>query len=280
MRPYDFEIHSITRIVGYGERGEIGGFTPLYAPNWQRGDDQKNMSYVVRRRPRALKSDVLAREQDPRTPYVPSEVFLSLVDGEHGQFRSGMRQLGADTLCTNRALPLMLSARGGHLELENHSGAPLEAVRCIAGPSAPRTSPAFGELAWSLISHLSLDFATLLRKPGEGAAALRQLLMLYSSLSTHSHLAQIDGIVDFSTQAVVRPLPFAGQMTFGRGLEVTVTCDDAAFAGASSFLLGAVLEQFFAKYASINSFTETVLRSQQRGEVMRWPIAAGRRSTL
>jgi type VI secretion system protein ImpG len=69
-------------------------------------------------------------------------------------------------------------------------------------------------------------------------------------------------------------------MTFGRGLEVTVTCDEGAFAGSSSFLLGSVLNRFFAKYASINSFTETVLRSQQRGEVMRWPIAAGQRSTL
>jgi type VI secretion system protein ImpG len=125
-----------------------------------------------------------------------------------------------------------------------------------------------------------LDFTTLLRKPGEGAGALRQLLRLYSSLSTHTHAAQIDGIVDFATKAVVRPLPFPGPMTFGRGLEVTVTCDDAAFTGASSFLLGTVLERFFTKYASINSFTETVLRSQQRGEVMRWPTAVGCRSTL
>ena len=39
------------------------------------------------------------------------------------------------------------------------------------------------------------------------------------------------------------------------------------------FLLGAVLERFFAKYVSINSFTETVLRTLQRGEVMRWPAS-------
>ena len=90
----------------------------------------------------------------------------------------------------------------------------------------------------------------------------------------------VDGIVDLRTRAVVRPLPYAGPMTFGRGLEVTVTCDESAFVGSSSFLLGSVLSRFFAKYASINSFTETVLRSQQRGEVMRWPISAGHRPTL
>ena len=44
--------------------------------------------------------------------------------------------------------------------------------------------------------------------------------------------------------------------------------------------VGAVLEQFFAKYASLNSFTETVIRSTERGELMRWPARIGRRHTL
>ena len=281
MRPNDFEVHSITRVVGYGDPGaDIGEFTPMYTPSLARGDGRRNMSYTIRRRPRELKSDALERAQDARTPYIPSDIYLSLVDGDHGQFRPGMRQLGVNTLCTNRALPLLLRPRGGHLEFDDNSGAPVEAVRCVAGPTPPRASPAFGDVSWGLLSHLSMDFATLLRKPGEGAGALRHLLSLYSSLAARDHYAQIDGIVDLTTRAVVRPLPHPGPMTFGRGLEVTVTCDESAFVGSSSFLLGSVLNRFFAKYASINSFTETVLRSQQRGEVMRWPTAAGHRSTL
>ena len=59
-----------------------------------------------------------------------------------------------------------------------------------------------------------------------------------------------------------------------------MTCDEIAFEGAGLFLFGAVLERFFAKYASINSFTETVLRSVQRGEIMRWPTRAGLRPVL
>jgi type VI secretion system protein ImpG len=39
-----------------------------------------------------------------------------------------------------------------------------------------------------------------------------------------------------------------------------------------------VLSSFFARHASINSFTETVLRVEGRGEVMRWPMQAGRRA--
>jgi type VI secretion system protein ImpG len=281
MRPNDFEIHSITKVVGYGDPGtNVGEFAPMYAPSRARGHARRNMSYTTRRRARELEPDALERAQDPRAPYISSDIFLSLVDGDHGQFRPSMRQLSVNTLCTNRALPLLLRPRGGHIEFDDASGAPVEVVRCVAGPTPPRASPAFGDVSWGLLSHLSMDFATLLRRPGEGAGALRHLLSLYSSLAARDHDAQIDGIVDVATAAVVRPLPYPGPMTFGRGLEVTVTCDESAFAGSSSFLLGSVLNRFFAKYASINSFTETVLRSQQRGEVMRWPMAAGQRSTL
>jgi len=56
--------------------------------------------------------------------------------------------------------------------------------------------------------------------------------------------------------------------------------EDAAFQGSNSFQLAAVLEEFFARFASINSFSKTVLRSAERGEVARWPMRLGNRSTL
>jgi type VI secretion system protein ImpG len=41
-----------------------------------------------------------------------------------------------------------------------------------------------------------------------------------------------------------------------------------------------VIEQFFTRYVSLNSFTETVIKSQQRGEVMRWKPLIGRRQLI
>ena len=40
-------------------------------------------------------------------------------------------------------------------------------------------------------------------------------------------------------------------------------------------MLGAVLDRYFSEYSSINSFTETVIESVQRGQVKRWPPRAG-----
>ena len=38
-----------------------------------------------------------------------------------------------------------------------------------------------------------------------------------------------------------------------------------------------MLEAFFRRYVSLNSFTETVLSSEERGELMRWPARVGER---
>ena len=51
--------------------------------------------------------------------------------------------------------------------------------------------------------------------------------------------------------------------------------EDKAFEGSGAFLLGAVLDRFFAEYVAINHFTQTVVRTPERGEIMRWPPRIG-----
>ena len=76
---------------------------------------------------------------------------------------------------------------------------------------------------------------------------------------------------------IVRRAPTAGPIALLRGLEVSVTFDEGAFGGTGVFLLGGVLEWFFARYVSLNSFTETVVKTLDREEIMRWPTRLGRK---
>ena len=108
---------------------------------------------------------------------------------------------------------------------------------------------------------------------------LRELLQLYAHLADASQARQIEGVRAITSTSIVRPLPLTVPATFVRGLELQLECDESAFEGTSVFLLGTVLDQFFAKYVSLNSFTETVLRTTQRGQIMRWPARLGRRAT-
>jgi type VI secretion system protein ImpG len=156
------------------------------------------------------------------------------------------------------------------------SGAPVSAVRCVAGPSEPLPSFAQGQVAWRLLNHLSLNYLSLVdTDPQQGAVALRELLALYCHAADLNAQRQVEGVRSIAAGAVTRRMPSPGPITFGRGLQLTLTLDDSAFEGSGAFLLGAVLARFFSQYVSINSFAETVVRTISRGEIMRWPATGG-----
>jgi len=169
----------------------------------------------------------------------------------------------------------------GRTDFTMDLSAPITAIRCLSGPTVPRPSQAEGRFSWRLISHLSLNYLSLIdSKSEDGAAGLREILKLYTDTSDLQTARQIEGVRTVQSKPVVRRVQTPGPITFARGLEITVTFDEHAFEGTGVFLLGAVLEQFFGKYVSLNSFTETVIRTQQRGEIMRWPAQMGRRQIL
>jgi type VI secretion system protein ImpG len=154
-------------------------------------------------------------------------------------------------------------------------------VRWLVGPTLPVPSITEGDPAWRTISHLSLNYLSLLdSKDGEGAAGLRELLKLYINRNDLFALRQVDGIRSVVSTPILRRVGAGGPLTFARGLELRVMMDEGAFEGSGIFILGAVLAQFFARYVSLNSFTETVLISQRRGEVMRWPSLIGKRHII
>ena len=279
-RPMDFEIHSIGQVEGFGDSQEPEQqFQPFYGCDertWQGGH---GAFYTVRREPRQLSAR--QKLQGARSSYVGSELFIALVDANEAPYSSRLRQVGMQLMCTNRDLPLQMPVGKANTDFTLDVGAPVESVRCVAGPTKPRAPVAGGETAWRLVSHLQLNYVSLLGEGNaDGAAALREMLTLYCDEFDSGARRQIEGIKSVSSQPIVRRIPVPGPISFGRGLEITLTCDDGAFEGTGAFLLGSVMQHFFARYVSVNSFTETVLRTLERNEVARWPARLGTRQTL
>jgi len=278
-RPMDFEVHTVTRLRGYGTAAEDEQeFLPFYG---LQGQAHHGAFYTTHRLPRVLSAR--QRRTGPRASYVGSEVHLALVDGNEGPYRHSLRQLAPETLCTNRDLPLQMPVGRGKTDFTLDTSAPVQSVRCVAGPTRPRPALAYGEgeVSWRLISHLSLNYLSLVNHDqSRGAAALRELLTLYADSSQAPLRKQIEGLASVAAKPIIRRLPQAGPIACGRGIEITVTFDEVAFEGSGVFILGAVLDEFFAKYVSLNSFTETVVNTLDRGEVMRWPARIGRRPLL
>lgn len=279
-RPIDFEIFQLLNVSGQGadlEREQE--FLPFYARSDLTRDSDMGAYYTARRLPRMLTAR--QRRTGARTNYIGSEVYLSLVDAHEAPYPTELRQLSLRALCTNRDLPLLMPLGKGRTDFTVEIGAPLESIRCIAGPTRPKPSRAHGDVAWRLISHLALNYLSITNAPdGNGATALREMLSLYADVGDMATLKQIEGVKSVISAPVIRRLPGAGQTAIARGLEIGVTFDETAFQGIGVFVLGMVLAHFFAKYVSINSFTETAVKTLDQGEVMRWPMMIGRRHTL
>lgn len=279
-RPMDFEVYQIENVTGYRAGGGAEmTFQPFYRAR-DLGVPQTSDAYYQVRREKRLPS---ARQQErgARSSYLGSETFIALVDAADSPYPGELHQLGLSVLCTNRDLPLTMPIGHAGTDLTVDIEAPVTSVRCIGGPSRPLPSYAEGPVAWRLLSHLSLNYASLVDSDNnEGARAMRDLLGLYTPIGDAAMARQVEGLSSIKSRPVTRRLPSRGPIVFGRGLEVSMLVDERCFEGASAFLFGAVLARFFSQYVSLNSFTETVLTSATRGEIMRWAPGSGQCRTL
>lgn len=279
-KPNDFEVFSILEVIGFGNDTQSEEeFRPFYSNYHEHQFSSSTFAYYTLRRQPTL-FPVNTNSTFLKTEYTGSEMYLSLVDSGQMPFKSEMKQLGIRALCTNRDLPKLLLLEGNKSDFSWEISAPIESITCLVGPTDPKPSATESSYAWRLINHLSLNYLSLVDNDHQqGAKVLRDMLALYANYAKHAIAKQIEGLQSIRCRPVTCRIPLKGPITFGRGLEITVTFDESAFAGGSSFLMGAVLDRF-CKYASINSFTQVKITTKERGEIMQWPIRSGTRVAL
>lgn len=284
VRPMDMEVYQIESVTGLGnDSNEVAQFLPFYSfkQNSQDASQVDNAYYTMRRTPRIASER--QRRLGYRTNYLGSECYLSLVDGHAAPLNPEVDQLDVQVWCTNRDLPLNMALNSGGTDFTMEISAPVQAIDVLVGPTVPSESLAnqSGDLLWRLVNHMSLNYLSVIdSEDNRGAAALRGLLKLFGNSNESSIQKQIDGVRSIQSSSITRRLPIAGPISFGRGLEIKLNLDESNFQGYGVFLMGAVLSRFFQRFASINSFTETVLLTDKRNEVMRWAPTLGNRKIL
>lgn len=266
-RPADYEIHTLTEVLGFGVGVNAEyRFLPFYNA-FHTESRSHNAYYSVQREPRLMSA--IQQRDGPRTSYLGTEIYISVVDQREAQFPQELRQIGVRALCTNRDLPLLMPTGGAKGDLTLAQTVPVKTITVIKGPSRPQSALREGNVSWKLINQLSLNHLSLTNVDAEhGAAALREILRLYAPIGDSGAQRQIDGLRSVKIQPVVRRLPMPGPITFGRGVELRVELDDLSFEGASAFLLGCVLERFVARHVSMNGFTQMRVFSQSRGDIL------------
>lgn len=284
-RVLDFEAHRIIDVFAHypGRKEKVRVF-PLYSLPSENIRPSDALYYTFRRLPRRRTSQ--ERRSGAHSAYAGTELFISLFEPATIDDNERVRELSVRCLASNRHLSdqLPIGEAGADFFLVDDTSVSL---RCVAGPTPPReslvtlerrkadTAP-YGTTLWKLINFLSLSHLGLIdRDDGDRAGGLREMLALFADLSDIASEQRIRGIESISTRPIIRRLRQKNGFNAARGMEITVRFDERAFEGTGIFMLGAVLDRFFAEYTSLNSFTETVIESRQRGVVKRWPPRAG-----
>lgn len=279
-RPRDFEIYRILRVEDADQEGPDAEVPALFGLDQNRGS---GWVYATERRPRRAGEDE-RREGVMRTSYPGDDLFLSVSSPAGSTPNRLLKRLDIRALCTNRDLPILDDTPVLTLE----SGDPVESVKLLGALRPPRPSIAAAlpagaenesradELAWRLVSQLSLNFMSLAAE-GRGAEPLHAVLDLYADRGDPGLSRHVRSITRVDSRPVVERLPIAGPMCFGRGIEIVLYVDQSVLAGQSTLLLSALLSRLFARHAGINGFVRTRTRLVQKQEDVSWPMTPGNR---
>lgn len=242
---------------------EVVTIEPFYSLRHGQPDGSRAAYWYASRRPSQRKGDS------------GTDVFLSIVDLGFDPTLPAVETLTIHTTCSNRDLPAKLPFGGAQdrSDFELEGAAPVSRIRCLRKPTAAMRSRLRRGAQWKLISHLALNYLSVVEG---GREALQEILRLYDFTDSLTVREQIDGIKKVSSRRVVARPSSLSWNGFCRGTEVEIEFDERKFVGSGVFLFACVLERFLGLYASINSFTRLVARTEQREEPLKtWPPRAG-----
>jgi len=263
-RPYASEIYSVDEVSAINTATqETSTFEPFYSLRHS-GRTAKPACYWMARR-RASN-----RPNDDGT-----DIFLSLVDLSMRPMDPDANILSIRTTCTNRGLPARLPFGGEDGDFELEGAASLKRISTLLKPTPTIRPPAGKAAFWRLISHLSLNYLSLVE---EGKEALQQILRLYDFGQSAYSQNVVESIRRVQSQRQFARVSSENGITFARGQRIEIELDEDRFTGGGAFLFASVLERFLALNATLNSFTQLVVTTPQRKEALReWQPRAGRK---
>jgi type VI secretion system protein ImpG len=286
----DYEPHRLLEVYAHYSGGsDKVPLQALYSASLEHAQQQSGPCYTVRRLPR--RRTVEEKRMGVSSDYTGTDMFISLSALGGTDDDAAVAELSVRALCSNRHLPEHLPIGAGGADFRLIDDLNLDLV-CVAGPTPPREpvvaqlrsrgeTASTGTVTWRLVNMLSTNHLGIVeRGGGRNAQALREILSMFADMNDAATERRIRGVRSVDSRPVVRRVRERTGVGAARGIEITVTIDEKAFEGSGAFLLGAVLERYFAEYSGFNHFTQTVIRSVERGEIMRWPPCMGTRKAL
>ncbi len=265
-----FEIFSVDQVEGWveGNLGRSRGTPRIYQPF------ESFQHQIERAKHRlALYYRVRVRESVSGDGF---EHSLSFVRGDETTTVDLDESISVTLTCTNRSRAARLKV--GSICVPTGSSPSFATFRNLIRPTRPLRPALDGSLHWTLISNLSLNYVSLLRRD-----ALVQVLRTYDFPALHDKQAEqgsrkrLAGIEEIETAPVdrlVRGMPV-------RGLKSVLSIRQSAFSSEGAlYLFSTVLAHFFSLYASVNAFHLLEVVNLDNKERYQWPVQIGQHSLM
>ncbi|MBV4535472.1 type VI secretion system baseplate subunit TssF [Pseudomonas urmiensis] len=270
QRPKAYEIFSVDRVASWrvtadGSRGEqLRVFQPFesFAHEIEHAQGRTALYYRCRIE-ESLRGDGLVHR-------------MAFVRADESLYVGQLETASVDLTCTNRDLPLALGI--GDISVTTEATPPLASYRNICRPTRPYRPVLDGQLQWTLISNLSLNYLSLLSaEPLKAVLGAYDFAALHDIQQARATRKRLDGIGHAKTEPLdwlIKGLPV-------RGLRTHLQLDQDAFrCEGDLYLFGCVLSHFFALYASINSFHQLEVINTTNNEHYTWPLLTGRQPLI
>lgn len=281
-QPLNYEVYSIEQVKGFDTNNlQTIVFSPMYkAPDIGLFPEaQTQHAYFSARRADRVPSENSAKNGF-RSSYLGSEVFLSLANNQNYAFNSNVQHLSVDAWCTSRDLPLIMP-RDGESDFLIEGFLPVKSIKLISKLTRPQEAVSEDRTLWSFLNQLSLNYLSLLNTDKEDApVALKELLTVFVSSESDLLKKQIESIIRVETSIINKVVRHYGVAAPIRGINITVTLDEAQLGGVHPFLFGSVLNHYFRRLVAINSFVQLRIDTLQQGHIATWPSEIGERMII
>jgi type VI secretion system protein ImpG len=280
-----FEVYSIDKVTGImrGTARRVH-YVPFYEFSHYQEEETAGRGYYQSRvresgRPREEDEEIevyrVSTLRDSPVGY-GTDSYLTFVALDNSIAVPSAETISADLTCSNRHLPEKLNV--GDVCEPAPDSPEFATFSNITKPTGSVNPPLDGGLHWRLISHLSLNYLSL-----TSVEALRGILELYNFQAYYDQRAARENEQRMEGIVAVRHEPaewiLRGSPIRGRAIHIDLNEDN--FAGEGDMhLFASTLDEFFALYSTVNSFTRLTVRGVRRGEVYQWPRRLGRQIVL
>lgn len=199
------------------------------------------------------------------------DVYLSFGSPQDAGSVPEFDVISVEATCTNRRLAGQLKV--GDLRMPTATSPAVATFTNVTGVTQPLAPPIGRELQWRVLAHMAMSYRSI-----TDVEVLRSTVDVYNfhalsdrqaARANQLRLAAIKSVRVRPTDRLYRGAPV-------RGIATEIELDEAGFAGEGEmYLFGGILNEMFASYVSINSFTQLTVTGTGTRVVYQWDPKSG-----